>query len=60
VLSIATDFKLILNVKLELSDQLTPFDGWDSPKAYKKELEENSGELFIYVVDYERDRKSVV
>jgi hypothetical protein len=34
-------------------DQLTPFDGWDSPKGYKIELEENSGELFIYIVDFD-------
>lgn len=34
-------------------DQLSPFDGWDSPKEYKIELEENSGELFIYIVDPE-------
>jgi hypothetical protein len=32
-------------------DQLSPFDGWDSPQSYKRELEENSGELFIYIVD---------
>jgi len=34
-------------------DNLSPFDGWDSPKGYKIELEENSGELFIYVVDFD-------
>jgi hypothetical protein len=32
-------------------DQLSPFDGWDSPQSYKRELEENRGELFIYIVD---------
>ena len=32
-------------------DQLTPHEGWDSPKGYKIELEENSGELFIFIED---------
>jgi hypothetical protein len=41
-----------------LDDQLTPFDGWDSPKSYKKELEESGGELYIYVVDYESPESS--
>lgn len=30
-----------------LDDQLTPFDGWDSPKGYQMVLDENGGELFI-------------
>ena len=32
-------------------DQLAPFDGWDNIKSYKTELEQNGGELFIYIVD---------
>ena len=29
-------------------DNLTPLDGWDSPKGYERELNDNSGELFIF------------
>lgn len=32
-----------------LDDHLTPYDGWDSHKGYKMELEENQGELFIII-----------
>ena len=32
-------------------DQLAPFDGWDIIESYKTELEQNGGELFIYVVE---------
>ena len=32
-------------------DQLAPFDGWDIIESYKTELEQNGGELFIYIVD---------
>jgi hypothetical protein len=30
---------------------LTPFDGWDSPQGYARELKENGGELFIRTKD---------
>lgn len=30
-----------------LDDNLTPFDGWDSPRGYQIVLDENGGELFI-------------
>jgi hypothetical protein len=46
-------YRLEQSILQFIDDQLTPFDGWDSPKSYKKELEENSGELFIYVVEYD-------
>jgi hypothetical protein len=51
-------YRLEQSILQFFDDQLTPFDGWDSPRAYKKELEENSGELFIYVVDYEDPNSS--
>ena len=34
-----------------LNSHLTPFEGWDSPQGYKRDLEETGGELFIYVVE---------
>ena len=34
-------------------DQLAPFDGWDIIESYKTELEQNGGELFIYVRDFD-------
>jgi hypothetical protein len=46
-------YRLEQSILQFFDDQLTPFDGWDSSRAYKKELEENSGELFIYVVDFD-------
>ena len=30
-------------------DNLTPYDGWDSPQGYERELEENGGELFLQI-----------
>jgi hypothetical protein len=33
-----------------LDNNLTPYDGWESPKSYKKEREE-SGEVFLHFVD---------
>jgi len=34
-------YRLEQSILQFFDDQLTPFDGWDSPKSYKKELEEN-------------------
>lgn len=34
-----------------LDSHLTPFKGWDSRKGYQIELENNSGELFIFTVE---------
>jgi hypothetical protein len=51
-------YRLEQSILQFFDDQLTPFDGWDSPRAYKKELEENSGELFIYVVDFDGPNSS--
>ena len=39
-------------------DQLAPFDGWDIIESYKTELEQSSGELFIYVRDFEGPHSS--
>lgn len=33
-----------------LDNNLTPYDGWESPKSYKKEREE-SGEVFLHFVE---------
>lgn len=33
-----------------LDSHLTPYDGWESPKSYKKEREEN-GEVFLHFVE---------
>ena len=39
-------------------DQLAPFDGWDIIESYKTELEQNGGELFIYVRDFDGPHSS--
>lgn len=36
-----------------LDDHLMPFDGWDSPRGYQIELDENGGELFIITTLYD-------
>jgi hypothetical protein len=38
-----------------LDSHLTPFKGWDSPRTYEIELEENGGELFIFTVESDGD-----
>ena len=44
--------KRLVDQIIEYFDKnLTPFDGWQSPKKYKSELKENDGEVFIFIDD---------
>jgi hypothetical protein len=38
-----------------LDNHLSPFEGWNSYEEYQIELEENSGELFIFTVESDGD-----
>jgi hypothetical protein len=38
-----------------LDNHLSPFKGWNSYEEYQIELEENSGELFIFTVESDGD-----
>jgi len=35
------------------NENMTPFDGWQKTKEYKKEMKENDGELFLFIDDVE-------
>lgn len=37
-----------------LNDNLTPIEGWQTTKEYKKELKENDSELFLFIKDVEQ------
>jgi len=37
---------------------LTPFNGWDSTNSYKFEIEQNSGELFLFLEDGDANNES--